>query len=144
MKTHRSRTLEETTRLAEAFVRNIKPLKSQARIVGLHGELGAGKTAFVKGAAKALGVSGTVASPTFVIEKIYPLRNKKFRKLVHIDVYRLSEGNELQKLNWEEISSDPGNLILLEWPERVADILPRRFKKINFEFVDETTRKIRV
>lgn len=142
MKTHHSKTIEETTRLAGAFVRNVTPLKNQARIVGLHGELGAGKTAFVKGAARALGISHTVASPTFVIEKIYPLRNKKFRKLVHIDAYRLSEGSELQKLNWKEISSDPGNLILLEWPERVADILPRRFKKIHFEFVNETTRNI--
>ena len=74
--------------------------------------------------AKALGVTETVTSPTFVIEKIYPLTGQKFQQLIHIDAYRLKEAHELEVLGWKELLADSGNLILLEWPERVAELIP--------------------
>ncbi|MEK7514295.1 MAG: tRNA (adenosine(37)-N6)-threonylcarbamoyltransferase complex ATPase subunit type 1 TsaE, partial [Patescibacteria group bacterium] len=94
MKT-RKVTLVELQALAHSFAQKSSPLGKRAKIVGLIGELGAGKTAFVKEVAHLLGVKDTLTSPTFVIEKIYPLKGKQFKKLIHIDAYRLSEGKEL-------------------------------------------------
>lgn len=109
---------------AQDFVRTLAK-GDRATLVTLSGELGAGKTAFMQAAAKALGITDTVTSPTFVLEKIYPLpEGAVFRKLVHIDAYRLKEGRELSALAFSQLLEDPGNLIFLEWPERVADALP--------------------
>ena len=118
--------------------------ETQAVVVGLYGELGSGKTTFIKGIAKAYGLEQTVTSPTFVIEKIYKLDNKNFDHLIHIDAYRLENGNELLALGWDIISKDPKNIIFIEWPENVKEILQRDIQKIDFTFVDEQTRKINI
>lgn len=138
-----SKSLKETDKIArdfieKEFVRN----ENGAIIIGLYGDLGSGKTAFTQAVAKCLGVKETVTSPTFVIEKIYKLENKKFDYLIHIDAYRLKSGDELLHLGWEEIAKNPKNIILIEWPERVAEILPDNIKKIYFTFIDENTREI--
>lgn len=140
-----SKNLKETENLAVQFVRDILKQKKRtsATVVGLSGELGSGKTAFVKGVARALGVRNTVTSPTFVLEKIYKLPPRKaFSKLVHIDAYRLDHKKELTALNWDEVTQDPEALVLIEWPECVKGALPRRAQKISFKFIDDTTRKI--
>ena len=144
-----SKTLEETGNIAEEFTAALKP-GSRATVVGLYGDLGSGKTTFTQAAAKSLGIQETVTSPTFVIEKIYLLdktRSKKlsgggFSHLIHIDAYRLEKSSELLHLGWNEITANPSNLIFIEWPERIADILPADMKKIQFTFIDETTREI--
>ena len=115
-----------------------------ALIVGLYGDLGSGKTAFTQVVAKCLGVKETVTSPTFVIEKIYKLDHRDFEHLIHIDAYRLKNGDELLHLGWEEIAKNPKNIIFIEWPERVAEILPNNMKKIYFTFVNEDTREIEI
>ena len=139
---------EETEQLARRVIHAIQSRKTKpgtATIVALSGELGAGKTAFVKGIAKALGLSETVTSPTFVIEKIYYLENMHpYTHLVHLDCYRLESGKELLSIGWNETATDPENLIFLEWPEKVEDILPLRVSRIDFEVIDPTTRKISV
>ena len=104
-----------------------------ATVVTLSGELGAGKTTFAQGIAKALGVEETVTSPTFVIEKIYQLEKQKFSRLVHIDAYRLNGAHELQMLGWDELLRDPQNLIVLEWPENVAELIPENAIRVRFE-----------
>jgi tRNA threonylcarbamoyladenosine biosynthesis protein TsaE len=111
---------------AARFVREVAPAQHGATLVTLSGELGAGKTAFTQAVARVLGVEGVVTSPTFVLEKIYQLRGStsKFARLVHIDAYRLESGAELAPLGFDELMRDPQNLILLEWPEKVADALP--------------------
>jgi tRNA threonylcarbamoyladenosine biosynthesis protein TsaE len=122
---------------------------AQAWITGLSGELGAGKTTFVQAVARALGIAETVTSPTFVIEKIYAIPPSKegappsiFKHLIHIDAYRLESPGELARLGFNEIAADPANLILIEWPERVAELLPPDFKKISFAHIDESTREL--
>ena len=119
-------------------------LRTHALVVGLSGELGAGKTAFVKAAAHALGVEDTVTSPTFVIEKIYKLKNTPFAHLIHIDAYRLESADELRALGWDDITRDSGNIVFLEWPERVKEVLPDNMVRINLEVVGEKERKITV
>lgn len=115
----------------------------QACIVGLYGDLGAGKTTFSQCVAQELGIDERVTSPTFVIEKIYPTKDTQFTHFVHIDAYRLENGKELHVLDFERLTQDPHNLIFIEWPEKVADILPQEIFKIYFNFIDEHTRTIR-
>lgn len=103
----------------------LSPRGQGATLITLSGELGAGKTALTKAVARVLGVEETVTSPTFVLEKIYLLpKNQPFKHLVHIDAYRLEKGADLAPLGFDELMKDSGNLILLEWPERVAGALP--------------------
>lgn len=127
------RTLAELETEATKFVSALAPSAQGATLVTLSGELGAGKTAFTKAVANALGVEGTVTSPTFVLEKIYLLPDgHSFKRLIHIDAYRLEKGSDLAPLGFDAFMQDAGNLILLEWPEMVADALPTSFAKLSF------------
>ena len=126
-------TLIDLETEVERFVNSLAPNPQHATLVTLSGELGAGKTAFAKAVAKALGVEETVNSPTFVLEKIYVLpTGKSFKRLIHIDAYRLEKGNDLTPLGFDERMQDSGNLILLEWPEKVSDVLPIPAAHISF------------
>ncbi|MEK7066173.1 MAG: tRNA (adenosine(37)-N6)-threonylcarbamoyltransferase complex ATPase subunit type 1 TsaE, partial [Patescibacteria group bacterium] len=147
---YETNNLKETYALAKKFVNGELPClcktKKTATVVGLFGELGAGKTSFAQGLAKALGINDVVTSPTFVLEKIYKISkkySKNFERLVHIDAYRLDELKDILKLGWEELLLDSKNLILIEWPERVLSKLPKDLVKIKFESVgiDEDKRK---
>jgi tRNA threonylcarbamoyladenosine biosynthesis protein TsaE len=125
------------------FGRGLRPRTNEATLVTLSGELGAGKTAFTKAAAKALGVEETVTSPTFVLEKIYSLpAGNAFGRLIHIDAYRLESGAELAPLGFDELMRAPGNLILLEWPEKVADALPEPAKRILLVPMEDGSRTL--
>ena len=137
-----SRSLTDTRAWAEAFLESLEP-HNQATVVALSGDLGAGKTAFVKELANLMGVPiHDVTSPTFVIEKIYAISHSHFTHLIHIDAYRLEEEKELVSLGWNDVSVDPKNIILIEWPEMVKGLIPNDAEKITFRFVDEETREI--
>lgn len=138
------RSLEEMEAFAKDFLKKLQPKKGGATVVGLKGDLGAGKTAFTKLLAKQLGVSDDVTSPTFVIEKKYNIKHPSFSHLLHIDAYRLESGTELMNLGWERELADEHNLIVLEWPERVEDVMPKNTKYLSFEYVDENTREIEI
>lgn len=126
----------ETFEYAKKFAKNL----IGGEIIGLKGDLGAGKTVFTKGIAASLGVKENVNSPTFVIMKIYELKNKTggIKKLIHIDAYRLKKNEEIKNLGIEDfINKD--NLIIIEWPENIniktnRDVLIKAF--------DKTKRKI--
>ncbi len=141
-----AKNLKETEKLAADFVKKIlkTPEKKEATVVLLEGELGAGKTAFVKGVAKSLGLKNLVQSPTFVIQKIYKLKNKKFSQLFHIDAYRFKNAAEARVLNFESLLKNPCNLIFVEWPERMGKLVPKDSYKLHFTFVDESKRKIKI
>lgn len=160
-----SKNLQETRDLAFDLAKKIKNNEfnnpNGALVIGLHGNLGAGKTTFMKSLAEALGVTETIQSPTFVIMKFFKISpqprglglplslsrrgegGEVFEQLVHIDAYRLDSGDDLLKLGWEEIISDQKNIICIEWPERVADILDN-YLRISFEHVSENERKISI
>ncbi len=136
--------IEEFKNIAKSFVVSLKPQET-ASVVGLSGNLGSGKTTFTQEIARTLGVTETVTSPTFVIEKIYKLPEESgFKHLIHIDAYRLEKEIELLHLGWEEIVRDPYNLILIEWPEKVSGIMPKNAMYITFTFIDENTREIHI
>ena len=121
-------TQVESARLAAS----LSPYPNSATILALSGDLGAGKTTFAQGIARALGVEENVTSPTFVIEKIYQLAGQKFSHLIHVDAYRLNGPHELELLGWKEITADPKNLIIIEWPEKVVDLIPNDATRISF------------
>ncbi len=145
---HTAHSLEEMQQIARDFVAGLNPLETGATVVGLYGDLGAGKTTFTQSVARALGVEETVVSPTFVIEKIYELPKtekvpQKFTHLIHIDAYRLEQSSELEHLGWRDITADSHNLILIEWPERVADIMSVH-TRLNFTHVSENVREVEI
>jgi tRNA threonylcarbamoyladenosine biosynthesis protein TsaE len=139
-----SKNLEDTQKFASDFIQNLTPKTNGATVVGLYGNLGAGKTTLTQSIARVLGVGETVTSPTFVIEKIYELAGQKFTHLIHIDAYRIEKSEELLRLGWQEIISDSQNLILIEWPEKVSDIMPKHIKVVLKTIEDETSREIEV
>jgi tRNA threonylcarbamoyladenosine biosynthesis protein TsaE len=144
MKTIVSNSLEETQRLSKEWLESLPALDAEATIVGLYGNLGSGKTTFTQALARELGIQEDITSPTFVIEKIYETKHQHFKRLIHIDAYRLASGSELQVLNFEELVENANNLIVIEWPENVKEILPANHHKIFCEFVNETSRKFTV
>jgi len=117
---------------AQQFLSTLTP-RSRATIVALSGDLGGGKTTFTQEIAKILGITASVTSPTFILENIYTLSGKKWERLIHIDAYRLKSADELRALGWDDIAADPKNLIVLEWPERVPELLPEDTVKISFD-----------
>lgn len=137
------RSIAELEVEASRLVSTLSPHKGRATLITLSGELGAGKTAFTKALAKAVGVVEVVSSPTFVLEKIYELpTGKPFKRLIHIDAYRLEGGKELAPLGFDEILRDSENLILLEWPEKVADALPAPEISVSLTVVRDTERTL--
>jgi tRNA threonylcarbamoyladenosine biosynthesis protein TsaE len=120
----------------------VRPTKDRATIITLSGDLGAGKTTLTQEIARILGVKQNIISPTFVIMKSYTTNHAVFKKLVHIDAYRLNSSEELKRLGWEELSGDRDSLIILEWPERVPECLDVTVQKVALTHIDEDTRKI--
>lgn len=141
-----SHSIQETSDFAAKVLEEISSQTpgAGATVLSLSGELGSGKTAFVKALAAHLGLNEEITSPTFVIEKIYRLGvpSTRFKKLIHIDAYRLEGGKELEKIGWKDIVSNPANLICIEWPEKVADVIPSHAQNYSFTFINETTRQI--
>lgn len=114
----------------------------QAIILGLIGELGSGKTTFLKGFAKGLGIKEKILSPTFIIMKRFSISHSFFRNFYHFDCYRIEKPKELLILGFEKIISDPKNIICLEWAEKIKKILPQNNLIIKFDFINSKTRKI--
>lgn len=105
-------------------------------VLALHGDLGAGKTTFVQTLAKQLGVTETVTSPTFVIMKSYETTNDKWKRLVHVDAYRLETAEELAVLGFADEVNSHDTLICVEWAEKVKELLPENTLHLYFELTD--------
>lgn len=140
-----SKSPEETKEIAKDFISSLVVNNKKATVMGLYGELGSGKTTFTKYLAENFGIQETIQSPTFVIMKKYRIQNldSGFEFLIHIDAYRIEKEEEMLNLDWEKIIADSKNLICVEWPERIAGIMPEH-AKIFFEHVSENERKIMI
>lgn len=110
--------------------------------MALSGPLSAGKTTFTQELLRQLGYVNRVTSPTFVLEKRYPVAYKDITEVIHLDFYRLTL-NELDSFGWKEYLGAPGTLTVIEWPEIAKQHLPSYVKQIKFEVVDEQKRRLK-
>lgn len=134
-----SHNIKETRALAKELVEALKT----GGVIGLIGDLGAGKTAFTQGLARALGVRAVVNSPTFVLMKIYPTKHKVIKNLVHVDAYRLDQEANLESLGLAEYLADPEVLVVVEWATKIKKILPKKTKYYYFKAISEKEREIK-
>ena len=121
------KTLTETRAFAErvvGFLRKVDRVDDRAVVLGLTGDLGAGKTAFVQCTAKVLGVADTVTSSSFVLRSDYATTDTVFKHLIHLDAYRLESSTELDTVGWGVALAQPHTLLIVEWADTVADRIP--------------------
>ncbi len=126
-----SRDVNDTLELAQ----NIESEKFPGMVICLNGDLGSGKTVFVKGFASALGIQDNITSPTFTIVKEYLMGEMP---LYHMDVYRIDEQSEF---GVEDYFNKEG-VCIIEWSELIEDRLPEERLDINIKIIDENTRKL--
>lgn len=124
----------ETHALASKLVPLLKP----GDLLVLKGELGAGKTVFVRGLAQALGLDmDAVNSPSYTIVNEYLGE----RPLFHFDLYRVMDTSELYEIGWDDYLQREG-LIVVEWGDKAAECLPSTYYVVEFQIIDEQTRRI--
>ena len=131
-----SRSESDTEALGERLSRS---LPKEGAVVAMYGELGAGKTAFVRGMARGLGVSGHVVSPTFTIVNEYPGE----RELFHFDMYRLGGAEELYDIGWEDYLAR-GGVCAVEWSENVPGAFDGSEIRVTIEKTGDDKRIIRI
>ena len=134
----------ETKKLGRKIARKIlkKGPKKTAMVLALKGDLGGGKTTFLKGFAEGLGIEEKILSPTFIIMKKFSISNSQFSNFYHFDCYRISKAKEILNLGFKEIVENPKNIVAIEWAERVEKILPKKVIHINFKFLGKKGREI--
>ncbi|MDQ5952926.1 MAG: tRNA threonylcarbamoyladenosine biosynthesis protein TsaE [Patescibacteria group bacterium] len=140
----------ETRDIAKIIVQKIIDGQNKGPLfVGLVGDLGAGKTSFTKGVAEFFGIENTIVSPTFVIQKVYEIKeenrkekNHSFKKLVHIDMYRLEDESELSTIDWNNYKNNSDNIIFVEWPNQIFKENPEEMITIKIEHLGLNERKI--
>lgn len=145
---------KETKEIGKKFAEKLRG----GDVVALYGELGSGKTTFVQGLAKGLGVRRRIISPTFIIVRRYefkaqsarlaPLASqgaaKRAKLFYHVDLYRIEDEGNLQGLGLEEIIGDKNAIVAIEWAEKLGRLLPKNRWDIWFEFLDEGKRRVAI
>ena len=144
---------KETRDLAKKLIHDFleaEKNRKQALIISLEGDLGAGKTTFTQGLAKELGVHDWIKSPTNIIMREHKLSSKfkvqssNLESFYHIDCYRLQEPEHMLEMGFKDIISDPENIVLIEWGEKLTKLLPRNIIRIKFKHLKEEKREITV
>lgn len=133
MKSITTRTPEETMRAGSTFASYLQ----KGDVVSLRGSLGAGKTVFAKGIAKTLGIEDNIVSPTFTLIQEYEGKMKMF----HLDLYRLSGEDEFESMGGEDFLY-PDGTSLIEWSEKIEDMLPDGTIYIDIAIADDLSRTI--
>lgn len=124
--------------LAEEILRT--KLGKKAVVIGLIGDLGTGKTTFLQGFAKGLGVKEKILSPTFLIMRKLPMAG--FRTLCHVDCYRIRKPREILALGLKEVLADSKNVVAVEWADKILGILPKGAIILKFSQPNVKQRKI--
>ncbi len=132
-----SHNLADTEKIAERLLKVV----ADKNILALSGNLGAGKTTFVKFLAKHLGVADNITSPTFVLLKVYEVTDSFWKKFVHVDCYRLDGDEDLVDIGLQDYVADSNNLILIEWADKINNLPQDKVLNIKIEILGETSRK---
>lgn len=134
-------TLAIAAKLAKHLVAGMP--RTAAVVVALRGDLGAGKTTFTQGFARALGVRELPKSPTFNLAKRYAIPGTPYA-LWHLDCYRLEGRGDLNAMDMYTVFADPNNIVLIEWPERIGDGLPRDHVEVHMTHEEGNRRGIAI
>lgn len=128
MRIYETNSYDETQKVAEEIAKTL----NGGEFIAMYGDLGAGKTAFVQGLAKALGVKGHVTSPTFTIVNEYFGR----LPLYHFDVYRIADPDEMYEIGYDEYINGDG-VCVVEWAELIEDLFPEKYIKLTILKAEE-------
>lgn len=128
---------EETQKIAENLSQKFR---DKGGVIALNGKLGAGKTTFTQGFCNGLGITEKVISPTFVLVRQHPLPN--YRKLYHVDLYRLEGKINTRELGLEDIFSEEENICLIEWADKIESDLPKNYININIKIISDSQREV--
>ncbi len=129
-----------TEEIAADFAKAVSP----GTVVALCGELGAGKTVFARGFARGLGISETVSSPTFTLMQEYKVSgNDKLKWFYHLDLYRIEDSKAAMVFGVDEYLSNPDSVLLIEWAERIEDMLPHGTFRVEIAHAGDDKRKLR-
>lgn len=134
----------ETQKLGEEFASGLKG----GEVIALYGDLGSGKTTFMQGLAKGLGIDRNIISPTFIIMRTYKISNstKTFLKknLYHVDLYRIENEKDVEGLGLFELMNRQENIVAIEWPDKIENLLPEKRINIYFNYKGDDKREIRI
>ncbi len=133
---YQSNSVEETISIAKQFTTNLQA----GSCVLLSGDLGAGKTHFVKGMALALGISDTITSPTFTLHNCY----YGTHTLNHFDFYRIDDEEEVEMLGLNELFVTDNGIAVIEWHSRITGLLPRKVITVTIDKTGDNSRTITI
>lgn len=140
MQTFITRSAEETQKLAQKLAKKY----SRGGVLALEGPLGSGKTTFIQGFAKGLGISQRLISPTFILIRQYAIPGQPLGKLHHIDLYRLDNTKQIIDLGLEEVFSNPYNIVLIEWAKKLGKLLPKETTAVQLKILSNNKRGIQI
>jgi len=135
-----TRTPEQTQRLAGTILS--MAAANGINVISVKGAMGAGKTTLIQGMGKSLGVKRNLSSPTFILVRSYQLKTGPWKKLYHVDLYRLETVEEMRSTDLAELWQDRKNLVVIEWAERAEAVLPAKRIDGVIKVKSETTREI--
>lgn len=146
-----TKSAEETQGMAEDLAKKLKG----GDFLAFFGDLGSGKTTFIQGLARALGINRRIISPTFIIIRTYDLESKvqdlrskikdqRVKTFYHIDLYRTETKDDLLGLGIDQIIDDKSSIVALEWAEKMGDLLPKKRIEVHFECLKDDERKITI
>jgi tRNA threonylcarbamoyladenosine biosynthesis protein TsaE len=125
------------------FAKTLAQKAKGGEVYALSGNLGAGKTVFVRGFAAGLGIKRNVNSPTFVLMKIYPVKkHPTIKYLCHIDAYRLRSARDLEAIGALDYFGKKDTICFIEWPENIKNILPVKYKIFKLNHLKYNLREI--
>lgn len=136
-------SLEETQKHGQDLARKLKG----GEVLALYGDLGSGKTTFMQGLAQGLGVKRRIISPTFIIMRTYEVKTKdkelRIKNLYHLDLYRIESEQDIEGLGLIELLGQKENVVAIEWPDKIKNVLPENRIEIYFEYLKSDQRSIR-
>lgn len=141
-----AKSAERTKKIGEILAKEILktgPAK-KAVVLALAGELGSGKTNFVQGFARGLGIEEKITSPTFVLMKRFKIKDVRFKNFYHLDCYRIQKPKDILGLGLKEIINNPKNIVAMEWADKIRRALPKNAFWLKLKFVGKNTRKITI
>jgi len=143
-KTYISFNPTQTKLIGEKLARIVlrKGREKKAVLLLLKGDLGGGKTTFLKGFARGLGIKHKILSPTFIIMRKFSLKSSAFHFFYHLDCYRIRSSKDIKEIGLERILEDPFNIVAVEWPQKIISLIKRPYFEIKFFILSLKKRKI--